>query len=92
MTEIRPISDLRNNFNAISETCHTEGVPVFITKNGHQNMVVMSHALFEEQQNLIELYRELAVAESESANPATPKKTHREVMDRLRGRIDGFRD
>ncbi len=34
MPIIKPISDLRNNFNEISEICHKEGEPVFITKNG----------------------------------------------------------
>lgn len=38
-----------------------------------------------------ELNRMLAVAESESRNPLTKKKTHQEVMERLRERIDDFK-
>lgn len=34
MPNIRPISDLRNNANDISEICHQTREPVFITKNG----------------------------------------------------------
>ena len=88
LTEIRPISDLRNNFNAISEICHEEGVPVYITKNGNQNLVVLSHALYMQQQNLIELYQKLAIAEQESLNPDTVKKSHTEVMANLRREIN----
>ncbi|WP_342505579.1 hypothetical protein [Sporosarcina sp. FSL K6-2383] len=42
--------------------------------------------------SIAELYRKLAEAESESANPMTRKKTHQEVMNRLRGRINEYRN
>lgn len=48
MPSIRPISDLRNNSNEISEYCKETGEPVFITKNGSGDMVVMSMALYEQ--------------------------------------------
>jgi prevent-host-death family protein len=86
---IKPISDLRNNFNYISEICHTEGEPVFITKNGHEDLVVMSHALYEKQQAVIELYQKLAVAEKESADPSIEKVDHHDLMNTLRSRING---
>ena len=83
MPNIRPISDLRNNFNLISDLCHKENEPVFITKNGVGDLVVMSHSLYEEQQALIELYEKLAEAEEEyrSNAPRTPAK---EVFARYR--------
>ena len=89
MPIIKPISDLRNNFNYISEVCHTEGEPVFITKNGHEDLVVMSHALYEKQQAIIELYQKLAVAEKESADPSIEKVDHVDLMNILRSRING---
>ncbi len=46
MPIIKPISDLRNHFNEISEICHRDGQPVFITKNGKGDLVVMSLARF----------------------------------------------
>lgn len=42
MPKIRPISDLRNNFTEISRFVHESKEPVFLTKNGYGNMVVMS--------------------------------------------------
>ena len=41
MNMIRPVSDLRNNFADISKTVHETAQPVFLTKNGYGDMVVM---------------------------------------------------
>lgn len=62
MPKIRPISDLRNNSNEISEFCKKNREPVYITKNGVGDMVVMSIDLFEQQQAQIELYGKVAEA------------------------------
>jgi len=70
MPNIRPISDLRNKANEISEWCHREREPVFITKNGLGDLVVMSIESFERQQALLELYGKLAEVEGEIANGA----------------------
>ncbi len=57
MPQIRPITDLRNT-TEISELCHARKEPLFITKNGYGDLVVMS----------IEAYDELiAVAETDAA-------------------------
>lgn len=70
MPNIRPISDLRNNANEISELCHREREPVFITKNGVGDLVVMSIDTYERQQALLELYGKLSEAEGEIVNGA----------------------
>ena len=49
MTLIRPISDLRNRANEISKLCHNADQPIFITKNGQGDLVVMSEAHYELQ-------------------------------------------
>ena len=67
MPNIRPISDLRNNSNEISEFCRTTREPVFITKNGVGDMVVMSIEMYEQQQSQLDLYSKLAESEAESA-------------------------
>lgn len=41
MPQIRPITELRNT-NEISDLCHTRKEPVFITKNGYGDLVIMS--------------------------------------------------
>ena len=70
MPSIRPISDLRNSSNEISEFCRTTRDPVFITKNGIGDMVVMSIEAYEQQQARLELYSKLGEAEAEIASGA----------------------
>jgi prevent-host-death family protein len=67
MPTIRPITDLRNNSNEISEFCRTSREPVFITKNGVGDMVVLSVEMYERLQAQLELYARLAEAEAEIA-------------------------
>ena len=50
MNMIRPVSDLRNNFADISKTVHETAQPVFLTKNGYGDMVVLSMEAFENLQ------------------------------------------
>ena len=70
MPNIRPISDLRNNSNEISEFCRTSREPVFITKNGVGDMVVLSIEMYERQQAQLDLYSKLAEAEAEVSSGA----------------------
>ena len=70
MPSIRPISDLRNNSNEISEFCRSTREPVFITKNGVGDMVVLSIEMYEHEQAQLELYSKLADAEIELASGA----------------------
>ena len=86
MILIRPISDLRNRANEISEICHNADQPIFITKNGQGDLVVMSQAHYERLHNLLELYQKLGEAEALSA-AGQKGITHREMMNRLRQNI-----
>lgn len=70
MPNIRPISDLRNSANDISDFCRQTGEPVYITRNGTGDMVVLNMQEFERREALIDLYAKLAVAEEEIANGA----------------------
>ena len=66
MKIIRPVSDLRNNFADISKTVHQTRQPVFLTKNGYGDMVVMSMEAFEDMQFESEIYCKLQDAEKQS--------------------------
>lgn len=59
MTKIRPISDLRNHFAEISKIVHETFEPVFLTKNGHGDMIVMSMEYFEKLKYESEMYHRL---------------------------------
>ena len=84
MPNIRPISDLRNSANEISDFCKQTREPVFITRNGTGDMVVQSMAEYERQQALIDLYSKLSVAEAEIADGAEGEDFLR-VAGELRG-------
>ena len=53
MPIIKPITDLRNT-NEISEICHKQQQPVFITKNGYGDLVVMSMETYEAEREVAE--------------------------------------
>ena len=63
MNMIRPVSDLRNNFADISKRVHETAQPVFLTKNGYGDMVVLSMEAFENLQFESEVYFKLQEAE-----------------------------
>ena len=86
MTLIRPISDLRNRANEISELCHGEDQPIYITKKGKGDLVVMSQAHYERLQSLLELYQKLG--EAEALDAAGEKGiTHKKMIKHLGEKI-----
>ncbi len=86
MPVIRPVSDLRNNFNEISDLCHRENEPVFITKQGKGDMVIMSQSHYEMLLNLVDLHKKLREAEAQDVS-GDPGISHLRMMERLRKRI-----
>ena len=47
MPIIKPCADLRNSYNEISKLCHTTNEPIFITKNGVNDLVLLSDESYE---------------------------------------------
>jgi len=87
MPVIKPISDLRNHFNDISELCHEGAEPIFITKNGVGDLVVMSMALYERERAKLTIYQKLFEAELESKE--TKKRySHKDVFENAEAIID----
>lgn len=88
MKMIRPVSDLRNNFADISKTVHETAKPVFLTKNGYGDMVVMSMEAFESLQFESEVYLKLREAERE-AELTNKRYSSKEVLKALKDAIGG---
>lgn len=84
MINIRPISDLRNNFSEI-ETIVKKGEPVFLTKNGYGTMVVLDIDRYAELVDEIEMKLDEADKVAEYTNV---RYTAEEVFDRARNRIN----
>jgi prevent-host-death family protein len=76
MPIIRPISDLRNNFSNISDIAHSDNEPVFLTKNGIGDLVVMSLEYYDQQLAKLELYQKLNEARDSIKKGAKGKNAH----------------
>ena len=85
---IRSSAVLRNEYNSISELCKEKREPVFLTKNGEGDLVLMSIEAYQYREEMLDLREKLLTAE---ANRLSGAKTYTiaEVSERLRGLIDG---
>ena len=86
--KIKPSTALRNEYNSISDYCKESMEPVYLTKNGEGDLVVMSIEAYTYREELLDLREKLLNAEMDRINGA---KTYSldEVSERLRGLIDG---
>lgn len=64
MPRIIPIRDLKDTA-AISQMCSESPEPIYITKNGYGDMVIMSMKAYEEKLFMADVYLKLAEAEAE---------------------------
>jgi len=86
MAIIKPISDLRNKSNEISALAHESHEPIYITKNGEGDLVVMSIAHYRSLQHKLDLYGKLAVAQAEFES-GERGRPYKEAMKVIRHRI-----
>lgn len=61
---IKASTCLRNEYNEIATLCKEKGVPVYLTKNGEGDLVLMSIDAFEKREKLLELREKLIESES----------------------------
>jgi prevent-host-death family protein len=83
--QIRPVSDLRNKFPEI-ESAVNGGKPVYLTKNGHGAMVVMSLEMYAELTDAVEIKLDEA---DRAAAASDVRYTHEEVFSKLKEGIRG---
>ena len=87
MPQIRPITDLRKT-TEISEICHAKREPIFITKNGYGELVVMSVETYEEMIETARMDAAISEAEKEFAEEGTLLDA-RETLSGLRRKYFG---
>ena len=63
MLNIKPSAAIRNNYNEISELCKQTKQPVFLTKNGEGDLVVMDLETFGRRESMLRLREELLTVE-----------------------------
>jgi len=86
MPLVKPISDLRNKANTISQLAHKSNEPIFITKNGEGDLVVMSLSHYSQIQLKLDLFSKLAVAQSQRA-AGSRGRTLNDVVKDIRKQI-----
>ena len=64
MLQIIPIRDLKNT-SEISKMCKESDEPIYITKNGYGDMVIMSMEVYKEKMFMLDVYDKLMAAEEE---------------------------
>ena len=86
MPVIKPISDLKNKANEISDLANRTDAPIFITRNGEGDLVIMSMAHYSKLQLKLDLVNKLAVAQAQRV-AGDKGRSLPQVMKDLRKRI-----
>ncbi|MBC2723086.1 type II toxin-antitoxin system prevent-host-death family antitoxin [Desulfosporosinus sp.] len=91
MINIKPSAAIRKNCNEISELCKRSGEPVYLTKNGEGDLVVMDIETFARRESMLRLRESLVNAQESRLNgksghsidevSAMMKASVREVLD-----------
>ena len=79
---IKSSTALRNDYGMISDLAHKEAEPIYITKNGEGDLVVMSIEAFEQWEETLKLRAKLEAAEQVRLSDA-PTYTPEESRKRL---------
>ena len=82
---IRPSASIRQNYNEIASLCRSTMKPVYLTKNGEGDLVIMDIESFERREKMLELRENLLAVEEErlSGKPGV-------TLDELKIIIDGI--
>lgn len=82
MPRIIPIDDLKNTSD-ISDMCHKKDEPIYITKNGYGDMVLMSIEMYEETMKQVDLSRSIEISKEQARNGQL-----KEPIDTMKKRYD----
>ena len=87
---IKASTVLRNDYGAIAELAHKEEEPIYITKNGEGDLVIMSIDAFERREETLKLRARLEVAEASrlSGEPTFTIEESRKRLEEIYGRAD----
>lgn len=83
MPQIIPIKELKKT-SEISEMCHEADGPIYITKNGYGDMVIMSMENYEAVMRQLAIYRDIEISEKQIENVQT--KDARSALKEMRAK------
>ena len=87
---IRPSAAIRQNYNEIAELCRSTGEPVYLTKNGEGDLVVMDIESFTRKEKMLKLKEELLAVEEDRLHGAKDY-TVDEVLAQMKDAINEVR-
>lgn len=85
-TIIKPSAAIRQNYTEIANLCKETGEPVFLTKNGEGDLVVMDIAAYDQREKQLEL-REKLVEIEELRKSGVPDIPAHKISENLRARL-----
>ena len=82
---IRASADIRSNYNAVIEECRQSGEPIYLTKNGQGDAVVMDIDSFERREQLLKAQKMVLEAYIDGLSGAKNHSTEevRAMMDQI---------
>ena len=86
MINIKPSAAIRKNYNEIAKMCRQSRAPVYLTKNGEGDLVVMDLETFARRESMLKL-REQLVASEEDRHAGNPGYSIEKVADMMREAI-----
>ena len=91
MINIKPSAAIRKNYNEISRLCRQSREPVYLTKNGEGDLVVMDLETFARRESMLKL-REQLISSEEDRLAGNTGFSAEEVADMMRNAIKEVRD
>ena len=86
MINIKPSAAIRKNYNEIAKLCRQSRAPVYLSKNGEGDLVVMDLETFSRRESMLKL-REQLVASEEDRLAGNPGYSIEEVAEMMRDAI-----
>ncbi len=88
---IKPSTALRNDYQSLSAMVKETAEPIYITKNGEGDMVLLSIEAYERREEMLKLRERLLYSEAERISGARTY-SEEEVLEMLKGRVRDIED